>query len=338
METICDFYDFQNADETPWYRVENGMSALTQAMYNVCVQEKVTVTTNATVTTMTDNGSTMGVTYLDSSGNSQAKTYDTVFNTTTFGCLERMDISGLNLSADNLTGIRGLSYDRATKVAIKFKSAWWQPLVKQGGVSGTDLPISNVIYPSWIDDPSKPFIAIVSYSWAQDATRMASLIPENDQESTDVKDPIVQLCLQNLAKLWTNQTTISPPPSVADLESLYIAHHAFAWSHDPNTAGAFALFGPGQFEYLYPQFTQPLCANKFWIIGEAVSPHHAWISGAIDSAYTTTMQWLHGSGDVDGKKRLKASMLGGGENQNVAALDETLHFLNVELAKHGVTS
>lgn len=51
--------------------------------------------------------------------------YDIVFNTTAMAPLQQMNLEGLNLPAEILTGIRTLSYDRATKVVIKFKTPWW---------------------------------------------------------------------------------------------------------------------------------------------------------------------------------------------------------------------
>ena len=100
--------------------------------------------------------------------------YAAVFNTTTFGCLQSMDILGLGFSPDNLCGICALSYDRATKVAIKFTIPCWRDPISNGGVSNTDSCISSVVYPSWDDGPrycpTSAYAIIVWYSWAQDAT------------------------------------------------------------------------------------------------------------------------------------------------------------------------
>lgn len=61
--------------------------------------------------------------------------------------------------------------------------------------------------------------------------------------------------------------------------------HAYDWSHDPDTAGALVLFGPGQFSNLYPYLSRPAADAKFHIVGEAASAHHAWIVKSLDSAY-----------------------------------------------------
>ena len=285
---------------------------------------------NCPVTAMNDNGQTITVTYTGNPQSTPPTEYAAVFNTTTFGCFQRMDIRGLNLSPDNLCGIRALSYDRATKVAIKFKTPWWQGLIPNGGVSNTDLCISNVVYPSWDDGPKSAYTIIVSYSWAQDATRMASLMQSNDHESTDPTDPIVQLCPRDLVTLWSKTEYTQ---TIEGLQSQYEAHHAFSWSHDQWTAGGYALFGPGQFQYLYPQFTKPLCGNKFSICGEAVSAHHAWISGALDSSYNAVYAWCAANGYGNAVGELKESPFAGGKGENTAELDEKLLWNHLELAK-----
>ena len=263
------------------------------------------------------------------------------------GCLARMDIGGLALTDDVLTGIRALSYDRATKVAIKFESDWWTPLLNSqpnrnpsykgpqsnflGGVSSTDLSISNVVYPSWQDSGST--ILMVSYAWAQDATRLTSLIPDYAGATQTQIDPIANLCLRYLAELWAQ---VSGAPTYSKLQGLYQSHHAFAWANDPNTAGGFALFGPGQFSYLYPLMQQPQCRgdgnNKvgFYFAGEATSAHHAWISGAFDSAYTTVWQWagIQDPPQQGQNNPVQQAMydlpFGEGPRQHVAEMDEGL--------------
>ncbi|KAF4551415.1 Flavin containing amine oxidoreductase-like protein 5 [Elsinoe fawcettii] len=349
METICDYYDFQVAKSSRWFRVEGGMSKLTDSMFSTASgQASAQFSFDRPVTSMHDNNNKIDITTTDlKTWQSTTTQYDAVFSTTTFGALQRMDLSGLNLTQRQLIGIRALSYDRATKVAIKFSSAWWNkympnskkgPPYKYGGVSSSDLPVSNVVYPSWHDTTNgvdQAHTIIVSYSWAQDATRMASLVQDQNKEKADKNDPLIQLIFMNLTKLWHEDLK---PHGVSDeqfhdeLFSSYQCHHAFAWSHDPYATGGFALFGPGQFSHMYQQFTKPLCKGKLMICGEAVSAHHAWISGALDSAYNATMTWMQANGDTDGQLKLKASGIGGGKGKHPAEVEEMLIYWNAELA------
>jgi monoamine oxidase len=202
-----------------------------------------------------------------------------------------MDISNLGLDEDTLTGIRALSYDRATKVGIEFSSNWWYPPLQKniGGISSSDLPISNVVCPYWYDDDNTPAVLMVSYSGAQDATRMGSLVPDYSSGiEPKVTDPIVTVYLQNLAKLWS-ASGVAGAPTFEQLQGMYVTHHAFSWPHDPWTGGAFALFGPGQFKNLYTPFFQPKYEGKFNICGEATSRAPRVDSGALDSAYTAVL-------------------------------------------------
>lgn len=341
-ETICDYYDFEASKEGRWYRLEDGMSLLTDTMRERLQEAGLKVTLNKPVVAMRDEGKTIAVTTTgpQGAGSSQCH-YHMVFNTTPMACLQRMDLEGLKLPSPILTGIRSLSYDRATKVAIKFKTPWWRRLgLPAGGVSSSDLPISNVVYPSWDDGPDQHSVLMVSYSWAQDATRMGALVPAYGTSDPirgpaarkpSIDEPLVALCLENLVKLWSGHEGADRPPTVEYLRSQYVTHHAFAWSHDQYTGGAFALFGPGQFKHVYPAFQELHCQNKLAICGEAVSAHHAWISGAIDSAYSAGLKWLVAKGRVHEQAKLKASEFGGGKGKHPEEVEEKLLYWTVKL-------
>ena len=350
IESLCDYSDFQAANGKPWWRLEGGMSIVTDKMNN-CIEDpnwvsdnpiSLKVKTKTPVVAMSESksGDKIEVTV---AGADKPESYDMVFNTTAMGPLQRMDIAGLvpgfglpGTQKKILTGIRALSYDRACKVAIKFKTRWWKNMYKTstthdviGGVSGTDLSISNVVYPSW-DDGDKAAVLMVSYSWAQDATRMGALIPDYSKQKPSIDDTVVKQSFQDLVRLWSKS---DPNITVDFLTDQYVTHHAYAWSHDPYTGGAFALFGPGQFKYMYPEFQHILCGGKFAICGEALSPHHAWISGALDSGYLTMVRWLGHLGDHKRIEALKKSWFGAGKNEHTAEFDEVLMYWSVKLSK-----
>ncbi|EXJ61571.1 hypothetical protein A1O7_01999 [Cladophialophora yegresii CBS 114405] len=331
-ETVIDYADFQAARNSKWWRVDGGMQRVAEAMQSHLLSTDwpqpgsaaVRVTTQSPVAAMSHDkqAKKMNVTV----AGKPPVAYDMVFNTTAMGPLQRMDLSGLELPDKILTGIRSLSYDRATKVVIRFTKPWWHaapPPEIYGGVSQTDLPISNVIYPSWNDGPDKPAVLMVSYAWAQDATRLASLVPDYTVVPPKKDEPIVTLCLQNLAMLWKGR--IPSQNLFKDLSDMYMTHHAWAWENDPYTGGAFALFGPGQFKNVYPDFLWLQCEGRFAMCGEALSAHHAWIAGAFDSAYLNMYLFLAANRRIkDIDKLYRSEWFGAGKDAHSEEMDEVL--------------
>ena len=107
--------------------------------------------------------------------------------------------------------VRALGYGASCKVAIYFKTPWWQldPYrINKGGVARTDLPLRVCVYPSYnIEDklnpgwnPEKPAVLLCSYTWGQDAQRIGSLI---SRKSPIGENQLKSVLLHNLALLHT---------------------------------------------------------------------------------------------------------------------------------------
>jgi len=72
----------------------------------------------------------------------EPRKYAAVFNTTTLACLQRIDLTGLELLYEQKDAIRSLHYDTASKVGIKFTNAWWIKYgIREGGLGKTDMPL-----------------------------------------------------------------------------------------------------------------------------------------------------------------------------------------------------
>lgn len=130
MESICDWFDFNNAKTTKWYRVDGGMSVLTDVLCDVTTKNEhpARVLTESPVTAMQDNDKTIAVTYKDQTGTVSSKDYKAVFNTTTLGCLQQMDLSGL----PSLTPIMSAQY---VPLAMTALPKWLSSLLSLGGES-----------------------------------------------------------------------------------------------------------------------------------------------------------------------------------------------------------
>ncbi|KAF3105147.1 hypothetical protein TWF569_010210 [Orbilia oligospora] len=285
-ESVIDSFDF---DEKPlWFCIDGGTSVLTDAMRKGLSTE-VQTNTKVEAISIDRNLKQDGNMSVKCAGESNWRTdYSTVFNTTTLGCLNRMDLSGLDLHPTQLKAIHTLHYDDSAKVALKFKYPWWVKDcgITKGGVAKTDLPLRTCVYPSYnIDTPlDEPAVLLASYTWAKDAEKMGEYIKPTSPKG---EEELVKLILQDLAILHSEHITYER------IEEALITHHAYAWSHDPFMTAAFALFGPGQFVELYPYLSEPAADSKFHIVGEASSVHHAWIVGALDSALAAVYLFLY---------------------------------------------
>jgi len=89
------------------------------------------------------------------------------------------------------------------------------------------------------------------------------------------------------------------------IKPLYVTHHAWNWYQDPNTMGAFAAFGPADFSTLYPYLTRPAGDGLLHFAGEAISAHHAWIVGSLESGYRVVSAFFEKFGFEDAKKKLE---------------------------------
>ncbi|KAI1328962.1 hypothetical protein F5Y16DRAFT_367738 [Xylariaceae sp. FL0255] len=303
--------------DVDWHYIVNGTKTLTEntlKMLKKQPEKGKLVTKMALVQEWGSKEKKIAVTIR---GEKEPRKYDTVFNTTTFGALQKMDLTGLELPYATKSATRSLRYDTSTKVAIQFKEPWWILKNKiEGGVDGiegglgkTDLPLRTCVYPSYNihdykkDDPAThKAVLLCSYTWGSDSERIASMVKPvstRDSAGSDTADSqtsaeasdipathalLKETMIDNLARL--HSTTDDGYAKMKELiSSLYIDHHAYDWSKDPYTCGgAFGLFSPSQFRSMYPNIVRPAADSRLHIIGEAASAHHAWIVGALDSS------------------------------------------------------
>jgi sarcosine oxidase/L-pipecolate oxidase len=230
-----------------------------------------------------------------SSSHPPSKTFRHVINTAPLSIVRNMDLSQCDLSLRQRDAIRLMHYDFSCKLALRFKSRFWEAGSAQeaivGGVSNTDNPLRVIVYPSYGLDLPKgahaPGVMICSYTWAQDASRAAALFgASGGNRQHDVftarRDEAVQLCLGYLAQLHGEVV----------YQQYDDAYYFQDWYDDQYSQGAFALYGPSHFKELFPHITQPAANGLLHFAGEATSVHHAWIVGALNSAYRAVYQIL----------------------------------------------
>jgi monoamine oxidase len=267
-ESVIDSFDFDNPDPSghvSWFCIDGGTSLVAQRMSQ---KIKGMITTNKRVVSISIDRTLSSDKAGDNTPNMIVKVagetiprkpYATVFNTTSLSCLQRIDVTDLELMPSQKDAIRCLHYDDSAKVAIRFKRPWWitDCAIARGGAANTDLPLRTCVYPSYnLDDGAEhPAVLLCSYVWAQDANRIGSLI--RDDQLLDSESELLELMFRDLAALH------HPYITYENIKKEYDTHYAFSWSHDPYTSGAFALFGPGQFANFFPYLSMPTADSKF---------------------------------------------------------------------------
>jgi len=206
--------------------------------------------------------------------------------------LSLMDLTGVNINSNygQWSAIRELQYHPAVKVGLKFSSPWWETDLPQpihGGQSYTDLPLRTIVYPSYPAGASPENMSktlIVSYTWTQDAERIGALV---NRDGTGQPE-LIDLVLRDLAAVHG--------VTVEWLQQYYTPGDYFAWdwARDPLTMGAYASFGPGVYgsNDIYSEILQPAANGKLFFAGEATSACHAWVVGALNSAWRAVDQYL----------------------------------------------
>ncbi|KAF8876585.1 hypothetical protein BD779DRAFT_1560216 [Infundibulicybe gibba] len=221
-----------------------------------------------------------------SEGKVTPRTFDHVISTIPLPVMRTLDLQDSGMDIAQTNALRQLTYGPTTKIGMLFKTAWWTTgkdrdgkLINLfGGQSSTDLPVRTVVYPSYGSGRSSTLIT--SYCWTDDAQRFGGLMGTGKKENEDrIKAIVIRdlALVHNVDHEW--------------LEEQYVEHFAWDWHH-PQTLGGFAFFGPGMFEEPYQSLTVPASHGRLHFAGEALSVRHAWIVGALDSAWRAVKEIL----------------------------------------------
>lgn len=120
---------------------------------------------------------------------------------------------------------------------------------------------------------------IASYTWGQDSARLGAYYHEKADISYITDVVIRQLAAMNNV-------------SEAFLYDQLVDTHFWDWYAHSWTVGAFAIFGPAEYSTVMPSLMKPAYNGKVHFAGEALSSGHAWIIGAVNSAYRTVVEVL----------------------------------------------
>jgi len=300
VESLLDYLEFgdpsasttpssQRADlAAPWFLVRGGTQVFTDTLFRSLAIPIQTVVGKRVTQISRQPDSADLLVYVN--GNAQPTRYSHVISTAPLGSLQTITITDdVNLNWGTKSAIRSCAYSDAVKVGIKFRTRWWQnpPVNIVGGQSKTDRPTRRCVFPSYgVNDPNAPAVMIACYNWSQDATRFGALIQGPSSEAE--QQLIFEIILRDLAVIHQ--------VDYAFIRNQYVSHHAWHWASDPYTKGAFTFFQPGQFKEMFPFITRPAAEGRLHFAGEAASVHHAWVAGALTSAWRAVAEVLIADG------------------------------------------
>jgi monoamine oxidase len=181
--------------------------------------------------------------------------------------------------------INTLHYDPACKVALHYKTRFWEHLEHPiiGGCGSTNIPgIGSICYPSYKINSTGPGVILASYNSGILARSLSSMT-----ETEHVA--LVQRAMIEVHGIIAQ-------------EQFTEAYDRICWANNEYQAGAWC--GPlvGQQELYLPAYFHTEKHTVF--VGEHTSFTHAWIWSALESAVRGTTQLLLDMGLVDEAKNI----------------------------------
>ncbi len=315
IELILDSYSFDSTEE--WSAMNGGTSRVTEEMYNRIPANQFQ--TSSKVVKLTEEDGKATVHYENPKFQTEEKkTFDRVIVTLPFAMLRFVDTPS-DWSPEKYQAIRSLKMTNAVKVALGFKSRFWEKDGKyskgmKGGQSNTDLPSRSIVYPSFGLDQPGPAYLLSSYSWQDDADKFTHLTKEEAFEAT----------LNDVVKIHGE---------IARKEYLGSAD-SIVWNRDRLAGGGFEFFAAGQFGQMFLDARQPEGAFNF--AGEHLDMVHYWIAGSYNSAFRTVWEILIQEGiETDENLKILFNSLGGGKilptmipqfsTHTMASIEEMMH-------------
>ncbi|WP_126283005.1 flavin monoamine oxidase family protein [Burkholderia stagnalis] len=292
-EMVLDQFSFSSTEH--WFAMEGGTSRITDEMANRLPPTAIRTGTRVTRLEETDAGA---VIHYDHGSGTRPNTarFDRVFVTLANSALRFIDTPS-TWAAGKYEAIRMLKMTNATKIALGFKTRFWErpgPYSEgmKGGQSDTDLPVRSIVYPSFGIGEAGPAYLLGSYCWQNDADKFSHL---SDTEMLDV-------ALRSVVHLHGDIA-----------REQYLGHGAaIVWNRDPSVGGAFEFFQAAQFGEIFQNAQAP--DGLFNFAGEHLDMVHYWIAGAFNSAYRVVWETLILEG-LDSEANLDTlfEALGGGD-------------------------
>lgn len=285
-----DFYDDVYFAATKWRTIDKGLESLPRAFYPH-VADKVTF--NRTIQGLIYNETTekISVAWRDDPLQMTPETveFDYAVVAAPFSKVRLWDLP--RYSSLLSRAISSLNYDPACKMALLYKTRFWEHMENPifGGCGSVDVSgVGSVCYPSYNMNGTGPGVILASYISGTAARSTAALNPE-----------------EHVALIQRTMVEVHGDIAAEQFTGIYDRQ---CWEFDRHQAGAWADPLVGQQELYLPAYYQTEFKTIF--IGEHTSYTHAWIFSALDSAVRGTTQLLLDLGLVDEAKAIVETWMG----------------------------
>ena len=181
--------------------------------------------------------------------------------------------------------IKGIRYDPSTKIFLGFRERFWEKAkypVVNGGISKTDLPISQIVYPSKesCHDNSKRGVLLL-YTGNKEALLFSSQ-PEDEALAEALRE--VQTVYESKCLLGDEAASkVTGNFEVGAIQS---------WYTDPSSEGAFVHLLPYSYMHHIRILLEPKEIRPIFFGGEAISLTNGWIQGALESGLRAAWQFF----------------------------------------------
>ena len=167
--------------------------------------------------------------------------------------------------------IADVSYEPSTKIMLQCNTKFWEKHGITGGFSFTDLPISQLHYPTKLpgDNPKDRGILMV-YTWKGEALSFGS----------QTKHTAIQAAVREIKKIHP------------EIEENFEVGAVQAWNNDPHAQGAFCWLKPYEIQNITNELLYPTGNNRLYFAGEAISYCNGWIQGALESGLRAAYQFF----------------------------------------------
>ncbi len=256
-----DFANFNYEVHQPtMFQPVGGMGKIGDAFTREC---RDMITLNAKVTKIEQDDSGVTIQYVDSNGGGVAKTEraDWCICTIPLSILTQMDI---NVSEPMKKAMAAIPYETSFKVGLEFKRRFWEEDEWiYGGVTYTDMPITQISYPSGDMFKDGPGVLLGGYGFGETSYKFTTLTP---QQRIDASLAYGKHIHPQYLKEFKAGTSV-------------------VWHRIPWTLGCYGIWSDSSRE----QYYDTLCSidNRIVLAGEHCSHIPAWQEGAILSGLDT---------------------------------------------------